>query len=57
MGYSKGEIKDIKERQQPYTHDTRIKALGEKADVTGEPRVAGVNYHKVFGGITLPKDK
>lgn len=59
MGYSKGEVKDIRDAHEPYTrtHDRRIKALGEKADRTGEPRIPGVNYHKIYGGITLPKDK
>lgn len=57
MGRTKGEIKDIRDAHAPYTYDKKIKAKGQKADVTGEPRVVGVNYHKVYGGVTLPKEK
>lgn len=58
MGYSKGEIKDIRDAHEPYarTPDRRINARSGKADVTGEKRVYGFNCRKVFGGIDLPKE-
>ena len=55
---TKGEIKDIRDRQKPNeTRDEVINARSAKADVTGEKRIHGFNCRKVFGGITLPKEK
>ena len=55
---TKGEIKDIRDRQKPYvTRDERIDARSAKADVTGEKRTHGFNCRKVFGGIDLPKEE
>ena len=57
MAQSKGEKRDLRTAVEPYTYDKKIKAKGEKADVTGEKRIPGVNYHKVYGGVTLPKEE